>query len=93
MAALSAKQRKRTAVGDLKAVAAELGCATRPTPDFTRDEFLKFSGELAQHCQTPEQQRKLDDARNLYFDGQELPALPVAPALPDLPTAYVKKGL
>ena len=85
MAALSSKQRKRNAVGDLKAVAAELGCATRPTPDLTRDEFLKFSGEVAQHCQTPEQRKKLDDARNLYFEGQEPPALPMLPALPNLP--------
>ena len=87
MAELPAKQRKRNAIGTVKNVAAELGLSSPRPSDLAREEFLAFHATVLGQSRTPEHKKRLEEARGLYFAGQELPNLPNLPELPGLQTA------
>ena len=75
MADVARKQRKRNVVGELKALAAELGCERKRQLDLSKDEFVSFHTALTAASRTPEHRQKLDSAWQSFFSGAELPDL------------------
>ena len=63
-----AKQRKRDAVGNLRALADELGVTTnRKKADLTKSDFVELHANVARHSSTPEHKGRLDAAMQLYI--------------------------
>ena len=81
------KQRKRNAVGEMKELASEVGCSPKRQLDLSRDEFESLHSDIAAACRTPEQRKRLESARQMYFACPEPAALPAAPPLPQLAAA------
>ena len=84
MAEVARKQRKRNVVGELKALAAELGCERKRQLDLSKDEFVSFHTALTAASRTPEHRQKLDSAWQSFFSGAEMLSLPATPSLPSL---------
>ena len=81
MAEVARKQRKRNVVGELKALAAELGCERKRQLDLSKDEFVSFHTALTAASRTPEHRQKFDSAWQSFVSGAELPPLPSLPSL------------
>ena len=79
-----AKQRKRSAVSSLRALALELGLNTsRRRADLSKDDFIALHAEVAIQCTTPEQKARASEAMQLYVGTVSVPAaLPQVPLLP-----------
>ena len=82
----NAKSRKRTAVGQLKQLAEEIGVVAvrgRGASDMNKAEFLQAHQVVAASASTPEHRSRAEHALQLYLgDGVALPILPTVPALP-----------
>ena len=62
-----AKQRKRSAVSSLRALALELGLNTsRRRADLSKDDFIALHAEVAIQRTTPEQKARASEAMQLY---------------------------
>ena len=80
-----AKQRKRDAVGNLRALAHELGVPSARKSDMPESEFLALHYEVVAQAHTPQHRDRAAEALRQYSDGPVvLPPIGQLPALPAL---------
>ena len=77
-----AQDRKRKASTSLRALAEELHVASRGRNyDLTKPQFASLLVEVEGHCNTPDQRKRAQEAKALYFAAETLPPILPLPVL------------
>jgi len=77
-----AQDRKRKASTSLRALAEELHVANRGrNNDLTKPQFASLLVEVEGHCNTPDQRKRAQEAKALYFAAETLPPILPLPVL------------
>ena len=76
------QERKRKASTALRTLANELQVGGRGrNSDLTKPQFASLLEAVEGHCSTPDQRRRAEEAKALYYAGARLPPIPLSPTL------------